>query len=127
MEFILAPEIKSELKRIVVSLGMIYIKVDNLVPFRSHGSKSRAVARIWSLPRIWQLALNKEAHYCIEVVSERFDKLSQVDKEKVLIHELLHVPKNFSGALLPHRHRSRKIDRKTIDRWHAKLYERLTE
>lgn len=118
MEFILAPELKSDLARIVNVLGLNYIKIDNLVTFRSYGSKSRAIARIWSLPRIWQMALDKEAHYCIEVVSERFDKLSSSDKEKVLIHELLHVPKNFSGSLLPHKQRGKRIDRRTVDRLH---------
>ncbi len=121
MEFILAPEINTEISRIVVVLGFSFIKSENIVAFRSYGSKSRAVARIWSLPRIWQIALNAEAHYCIEVISERFDRLSGGDQEKVLIHELLHVPKNFSGALLPHRQRSKRIDRKTVDNWHKLL------
>lgn len=121
MEFILAPEINTEISRIVVALGLSFIKSEKIVTFRSYGSKSRAVARIWSLPRIWQIALNAEAHYCIEVISERFDKLSEGDQEKVLIHELLHVPKNFSGALLPHRQRSKRIDRKTVDNWHKLL------
>jgi len=123
MEFILAPELKSELNRIVDRLGFSHIKVKNIVIFRSFGSKSRAIARIWSLPKIWQIALKTEAHYCLEFVSEKFDKLSSSEKEKVFIHELLHVPKNFSGALLPHRHHGRKIDRRTVDHWHAKLGE----
>lgn len=127
MDFIFAPEIKSELGRIVCLLGFSYINVENIIPFRSFGSKSRAIARIWSLPKIWQLALKTEAHYCIEVISEKYDKLSPAEKEKVIIHELLHIPKNFSGSLLPHRCRGRKIDRKTVDRWHAKLNTRLTK
>lgn len=121
MEFVLAPDISSELKRIVVRLDLTHVKPDNIVSFRSFGSSSRAIARIWSLPRIWQIALKKEAHYCIEVISERFDKLSVPEKEKVLIHELLHIPKNFSGSLLPHRGRGRRIDRKTVDSWHSLL------
>lgn len=124
MEFIFAPDISSELKRIVVSLGLDHIKPENIVSFRSFGSSSAAIARIWSLPRIWQMALKKEAHYCVEVISEKFDRLSQKEKEKVLIHELLHIPKNFSGSLLPHRGRKRMIDRRTVERWHAKLYNR---
>jgi len=121
MEFVLAPDIASELKRIIVGLGFGHLKAEKIIAFRSFGSKSRAVARVWSLPRIWQMALQKEAHYCLEVVSERFDKLGTIEKEKVLIHELLHIPKNFSGALLPHRHRGRRIDRKTVERWHLLL------
>jgi len=122
MEFVFAPDIASELKRIVVGLGFGHLKPNNIIAFRSFGSKSRAIARIWSLPRIWQMALEKEAHYCIEVISERFDRLSSAEREKVLIHELLHIPQNFSGALLPHRQRGKRIDRRTVERWHAKLY-----
>lgn len=118
----MALELKSDLKRIVDKLGMVHVKVDNLVPFRSFGSKSRAIARIWSLPKIWQMALNKEAHYCIEVISERFDRLSESDKEKVLIHELLHVPKNFSGSLLPHKQKNKRINMSTVNKLHDKLY-----
>lgn len=121
MEFVLASELKTDLERIVEFLGLSYVKVDSIVTFRSYGSKSRAIARIWSLPRIWQIALGKEAHYCIEVVSERFDNLSKEEKDKVLIHELLHVPKNFSGALLPHKQRGKRIDRRTVDRLHEQL------
>ena len=121
MKFILAPEINTEISRIVVVLGFSFIKPNNIIAFRSYGSKSRAVARIWSLPHIWQIALKAEAHYCIEVISERFDKLSEKDQKKVLIHELLHIPKNFSGALLPHKQRSKRIDRRTVDKWHSLL------
>ena len=122
MKFVLAPEINPELRRIVDRLGLSHIKPEKIVSFKSFGSKGRSVARIWSLPRIWQIALNKEAHYCLELISERFDRLSSSEKEKVLIHELLHIPRNFSGALLPHRHHSRRIDRRTVEKWHAKLY-----
>lgn len=121
MDFEFAPDVSSEINRIIVNLDFSHIKSGNIVSFRSFGSTSRAVARIWSLPHIWQMALKVEAHYCIEVISERFDRLSPEDKEKVLIHELLHIPKNFSGSLLPHKQRTRKIDRRTVDRWHNQL------
>lgn len=122
MQFLLAPEIDSELKRISFKLDFSHIKVGNLVSFRSYGSKSRAIARIWALPKIWQMALKTEAHYCIEVVSEKFNRLSFTEQEKVLIHELLHIPKNFSGALLPHKHQGKRIDRRTVEKYHMKLY-----
>ena len=44
----------------------------------------------------------------VGIVTEEF-MLDADQKKKVLIHELLHIPKNFSGALLPHRTRSRTL------------------
>lgn len=70
--------------------------------FRSYNSKSRAYARIWGLPRIWQMALEEEPSYVVEVLSEKFDKLRDSQKDNVLIHELAHIPKNVSGSLVPH-------------------------
>ena len=67
----------------------------------STGSKSRAYARIWGLSRIWQEVLNMGPAYVIEV-THRFVKLSPKQQDEVLLHELAHIPKNFSGALLGH-------------------------
>ena len=125
MKFEFAPDIHSEIIRIVLSLGMNHISSRFLICFRSYGSKSNAIARIWSLPKIWQMGLNLGPHYCIEVISERFDKLRKEEKEKVLIHELLHIPNNFSGAVLPHRHRYKKINNKVVDQWYIKLSEKV--
>ena len=116
MEFNLASDIQSRLKDIISRLDLPHIDPDRIVCFRSHGSTSRAQARIWSLPRIWQTALKVKAHYCIEILSEKFDHLKEDDKTKVLIHELLHIPKNFSGALLSHRHgRYHRLDSRTVE------------
>jgi predicted metallopeptidase len=54
---------------------------------------------------VWQQTLGLEPAYILEVIAEKFNKLSQSDQDKVLIHELLHIPKNFSGALVPHKHK----------------------
>ncbi|MEM7820137.1 MAG: putative metallopeptidase [Candidatus Aenigmatarchaeota archaeon] len=97
-----APDIKNRIALIVKKLDMQHIDSNRIVCMRSYGSKSKAVARIWSLPKIWQKALGIRAHYIIEVVSERFDKLSAADQDRTLIHELLHIPKTFSGAILSH-------------------------
>lgn len=121
MKLEIAPDILSRVRRIVSKLGLSYVKVKKIICFRSLGSKSRAVARIWSLPRIWQMALQKEPHYCLEIISERFDRLSEKDKDKVLIHELLHVPRNFSGSLLSHNHNGRLINQKKVNILYSRL------
>lgn len=121
MRWIDAPDIKEEIKKIVENLKMDYINIDRLICFRSFGSSSRARARIWSFPRIWQQALNLPSYYIIEVLSEKYDKLSSDEKKKVLIHELMHIPKNFSGSLVPHKSRYLKINLKTVNKLFNKL------
>lgn len=111
-----APDISERINFLVKHLTLDYIRPVNIVCFRSRGSVSRATARIWSLPTIWQQALDVGPHYCLEVIGEKFDRLSADDQERVLIHELLHIPKTFSGALVPHR--SRAHGRKTFRHYH---------
>lgn len=103
MEWKKAPDIQKEIFKIVTALKLSHVVPGRIFCFRSFGSKSRALARIWSLPRIWQDALDTSPAYCLEILSEKFDKLSLDKQREVLIHELLHVPNNFSGSLLPHR------------------------
>ena len=98
-----APDIETEIGILISELKFIHLQKNRIFCFRGYGSSSRAIARIWSLPRIWQQALNTEPAYCLEVIAEKFDKLSRENKEKTLIHELVHIPQNFSGALVPHR------------------------
>jgi len=102
MKWELAPDLQKEVANLISTLNLSHIDPKRVIVFRSFGSKSRAFARIWSFPRIWQKALNKKPHYCLEVLSERFEKLNSQQRRKTLIHELSHIPKNFSGSLLPH-------------------------
>jgi predicted metallopeptidase len=109
--------LQKEVAKLVASLKLHHIDPERVIVFRSLGSHSRARARIWSLPRIWQQALRVKPHYCLEVLSEKFDKLSKDDQRRILIHELLHIPKTFSGALLPHRGRGKtRIDGETVEK-----------
>lgn len=114
MEWKNAPDIHQRIKGIIKTLEMSYLHADRIICFRSHGSTSRARARIWSLPRVWQQALKIQAHYIVEVLDRHFDKLSVDDQNKVLIHELLHIPKNFSGSLVPHRTRYGRLNDKVV-------------
>ena len=98
-----AYDVKETAVKLVIGLGMGHIRTGRVFFMRSHGSKSRAIARIWELPRVWQQALGLEPAYVVEVVSERFDRLSKEDKEKTVLHELMHIPQTFSGALVPHK------------------------
>ena len=104
-----AEEIKEDIVGILKVLNFSHIDASRIFCFRTIGSKSRAYARIWSMPKIFQRALNIKPAYIIEVLSKYYDKLDKDSKKKVLIHELLHIPRNFSGALLPHRSRHRHL------------------
>jgi predicted metallopeptidase len=104
-----ASEIKADIVGILKVLNFSHIDPSRIFCFRTVGSKSRSYARIWSMPKIFQRALNIKPAYIIEVLSKYYDKLDKDSKKKVLIHELLHIPRNFSGALLPHRSRHRHL------------------
>lgn len=123
MEWKNALDIHKRVVKLLDKLDFNYIKSSRLFCFRSFGSSSRARARIWSLPTVWQQALNVEPAYVIEVLSEKFDKLSSEEQSKILIHELLHIPKTFSGALRPHNGRYVKVDDRLVERLFKKYKE----
>lgn len=112
--------VQKELRKLVRNLSLAHIESNHVHAFRTYGSKARAYARIWAFPKIFQEVLNVQPAYVIEVLSEKFDKLSDDNKTKVLIHELLHIPKNFSGSLLPHKTHGRRIG-KEVERLY-KMY-----
>lgn len=103
-----APDIKKRVKKIITTLNASWINISNLHFLRSTGAKTNAYARIWGLSKIWQLTLKLDPSYVIEVISEKFDELDNDQKDKVLIHELTHIPQNFSGALVPHIRRGKR-------------------
>lgn len=104
-----AKDVKKDLKTVLKILDFPHINSKRIYCYRTTGSKVRAYARTWAFPKIFQRALDLEPAYVIEVLSKHYDKLPDDEKKKVLIHELLHIPKNFSGALLPHKTRSRDL------------------
>ncbi len=106
-----ANDVKKGIKEIVKALDFNHIVVSRVFTYRTEGSKARAYARTWMMPKIFQHALGVEPAYIIEVLSKYYDKLSDDEKTRVLIHELLHIPKNFSGALLSHRGVNRHIEK----------------
>ena len=48
-----------------------------------------------------QKAMNARAHYAIEFL-EIFDRMNEKEQDKVIIHELLHIPKTFGGGFRQH-------------------------
>jgi len=116
-----APELEASVVEIVRRLGLTHVDTGRIVCVRSKGSSTdRVLARIHGLPRIWQFALGAEASYIIEVISESYDRLSEVEREKVLIHELLHIPTSFGGGF---RHHRDWVDRQRVERVYRMLRE----
>ena len=116
-----ASDVKRLADEIAQTLDFFHIVPQFVFCVRSTGSESkRTIARIHGLGKIWQEVLNLPPAYVIEVISERYDKLCETEKEKTIIHELLHIPKGFSGGFRPHRG---YVDRKTVELLHKKLQE----
>ena len=97
-----APDVEKRIHLIAEKLGMRHLQLSRLKLFRSRGSKSRAIARCYALTKIMQRAIGIDAYYAIEVISEKFDIMNEEEQTKVLIHELLHIPKSFGGGFRQH-------------------------
>lgn len=121
MRFVQDQALQLRVAQLIKLLELNHISPSQVIVFRSFGSSSRARARIWSFPKIWQLALRAKPHYCIEVLDEKFSRLGLQDQTRVLIHELMHIPKTFSGALRPHRHRGGTITHHSVEKLFRKL------
>lgn len=116
-------ELTGRVRVIISELGFTHIPQERVFCFRTHGSAARAYARTWAFPKIFQRVLDIQAAYVIEVISKYYDKLPYEEQTKVIIHELLHIPKNFSGSLLPHRNGHRGYQRE-VDRFYDLLKEK---
>ncbi len=102
MKYEEALDLKSRLAEIVTVLGMKHIDVDRVGCFRSFGSSTkRTIARCHTIGKLMQKSMNVKAHYAIEFL-EKFDKLSREEQDKVIIHELMHIPKTFGGGFRNH-------------------------
>ena len=114
-----APEIKRQVDQIAEDLELFHVVPQFVFCVRSKGSKAkRTIARIHGLGKLWQRVLNLPPSYTIEVISEIYDKMSKEDKEKTLIHELMHIPGGFSGGFRPHKG---YVERKMVEELYRKL------
>ncbi len=115
----LAEDIGAKIRDILGTLEMAHVDEARVACVRSIGSNSRRlIARCHGLSRIMQLALNQKPHYVIEVVSERFDKLSKEEQTEVLIHELMHIPHSFGGGFRTHKP---YVTQKMVERMYRKF------
>jgi predicted metallopeptidase len=115
----MAPDIESKLKRISRRLKMDHIDLDRIKGVRSYGSTGKGViARCHALPKVMQLALGINAHYVVEILTENYDRLSEEEQIKILIHELMHIPETFGGGFRMH---SDHVTRRNVEKLYRKL------
>ena len=99
-------EFAEDLQRVAEQISKFlfpHIRIENVKCFRSRGTNSRrTIARCHGLSKVMQKALDVKAFYALEFLSERFDKLDREEKIKIIIHELMHIPKSFGGGFKHH-------------------------
>lgn len=94
---------------------MSYVDAERIRCVRSYGSASRnTAARIHSVSKAFLTGFGMKPCYVIEFIAEKFDKLPPQAQDEIIIHELLHIPKSFSGGLLPHGRLDFHKDTKTL-------------
>ena len=82
-----------------------HVKLERVKCFRSYGTSSRGtIARCHTIGKLMQKAMNTNAFYALEFISERFDRLNKEDQIKVITHELMHIPATFGGGFRHHDH-----------------------
>ncbi len=102
MKYEFAPDLQ-EICEEISKLLFPHVKVDKVKCFRSYGTSSkRTIARCHTIGKLMQKAMGVEAFYTLEFLSERFDKLNDEEKVKVIIHELMHIPSSFGGGFRHH-------------------------
>ena len=102
MRYEFAPDLQIKAEEMCTHL-FPHVKVNSVSCLRSFGTSSRrTIARCHALGKLMQKAMGMKAFYALEFLSERFDKLSEEDQLKVILHELMHIPKTFGGGFKHH-------------------------
>jgi len=117
MKYVDAPDLRERMEEIVRVLGMNHIALDRVECLRSFGSSSkRTIARCHTIGKLMQKAMKTKSFYAIEFL-ERFDKMSYEEQDKVIIHELMHIPKTFGGGFRNHDY----VCERNVDLMHEKF------
>jgi predicted metallopeptidase len=108
MKYEEAPDLQVQAEKISRTL-FPHVKTDRIKCFRSYGTSTRGTLARWhAIGKLMQKALDVKALYALEFLSERFDKLDEEEKTKIIIHELMHIPKTFGGGFIHHNHVTEK-------------------
>ncbi len=115
-------EFSPEIQKLATEISLIlfpHVDMTNVRCFKSYGTSSkRTIARCHGLGKLFQKAFGmKKGFYLLEFLGERFDKLSDEDKLKTIIHELMHIPYNFGGGFKHHDHVTEKNVTKMFEKY----------
>jgi predicted metallopeptidase len=120
-----AEDIRKIAEEIIKIMTWDHVILNSVYFLRSIGSASRGtIARCHALSRPLQIALKRSGFYLIEVIHERFDKMSEDDRVKVIIHELMHIPKAFGGGFIHHHMVNEKSVEKIFKEYKLRKIER---
>ena len=102
MKYEYAPDLQAIAEEIC-ELLFPHVQIQHMKCLRGYGSSSKyTIARCHAMGKLMQKALQRPAFYAIEFLSENFDKLDREEKIKIIIHELMHIPKSFGGGFKHH-------------------------
>ena len=110
----------ARLRKIIGVLRFTHVDPSRIFCVRGYGSTSEAWARIWGLPTLWQQVLGIRPAYVVEIIEPEFSRLPADEQDRILIHELLHIPRTFSGAIRPHRSPTFRINRRTVEHYYQR-------
>jgi len=101
MKYEYAPDIQIIAEEMALAL-FPHVKMHRVKCFRSTGSSSKfTIARCHALGKILQKTIGVDAYYALEFL-EKFDKMDKEEQLKVILHELMHIPKTFGGGFKHH-------------------------
>jgi predicted metallopeptidase len=116
----IADDIQNRFVDIVRTLDLNHINLDKVVCIRSFGSSARRViARCHGMSKVLQTAMRVKAFYVLEFISERFDSLGDTIQTETIIHELMHIPKNFGGGFRYHDHVTMKNVKGMLEKYQS--------
>lgn len=116
MKYDLAPDVKKRIDALIEVLEFTHIIPKQIYCIRSVDAKTRAYARIWGMAKVFSEVAGIPPTYIIEVNAKKFDRLSDRDQLKTLVHELMHIPRTFSGALLSHKGPYHRINDREVEK-----------
>ncbi len=123
MRYEKSEEMRRRVDEVIDVLNLSHVRKGDIECIKSWGSKSNAVARCYALNKVMQLALNRKAFYVLEFISEKFEHLSDDEKTRIIIHELMHIPKSFGGGFRHHDF----VCSRNIDKLHKEYLRRKGE